>query len=50
MGNILRMGPDRMVHKATHHVAEIRSEGDLFMDVPDISWEELIELARNRMG
>ena len=49
LGHILRLGPDRMIHRAARHVAENRSEGDLLMDVPkNYSWEELKQLAGNR--
>ena len=51
VGHILRMNPDRMVHKALRHISENRSEGDLLMDVPDkFSWNELKALTSNRDG
>ena len=40
------MDPSRMVYKALRHIVENRSEGDLLMDVPDLAWEGLLELAR----
>ena len=51
VGHILRMDPDRMVHKALRHIYENRVEGDLLMDVPNkFSWVELKSLVANRVG
>ena len=48
---MLRMDEDRLVCKAAKYIAENRSEGDLFMDVPaKFSWCELRELAKDRVG
>ena len=51
LGHILRMDPQRLVHKAVQYMSANRSEGDLLMDVPaTLSWEELKLLAANRDG
>ena len=48
LGHILRMDKDRMVHKAVKIMHANRVPGDLLMDVPDYSWEGLIQLASGR--
>ena len=48
LGHILRMQPDRMIHKAVKILHENRAVGDLLMDAPDYSWRELKQLAANR--
>ena len=47
LGHILRMEPSRMVHQV-ELMHRSRTAGDLLMDAPDSSWEELKSLAANR--
>ena len=48
LGHILRMEPYRMIHQAVQLIHASRTPGDLLMDAPDYSWEELKMLAANR--
>ena len=48
LGHILRMDESRMVHKAGKLIHTSRTPGDLLMDAPDYTWEELKQLAANR--
>ena len=48
LGHILRMDESRMVHKAVKLIHASRTPGDLLMDAPDYTWEELKQLAANR--
>ena len=48
-GHILRMHPNRLVHKAAHYIYNNRKEGDLLMDVPvSNSWRSLLMMAKER--
>ena len=53
LGHILRMplgddGEERLVKQAVRHIHGHRSEGDLLMDAPDVSWEQLLSVAADR--
>ena len=45
------MPPTRLIQKVVHYIFDNKSDGDLLMDVsPKWSWDELKELAQNRIG
>ena len=53
LGHILRMplgtdGKERLIKQAVRHIHSHRSEGDLLMDTPDMSWEQLLRAAADR--
>ena len=49
LGHILRMTPERMVHRAVQHMFHNREDGDLLMDAPKArTWQELCDMARQR--
>ena len=53
LGHILRMslgtdGKERLIKQAVRHIHSHRSEGDLLMDTPDVSWEQLQRAAADR--
>ena len=50
LGHILRMDESRMVHKAVKLMHASRAPGDLLMDAPDYSWEELKRFASSKLG
>ena len=41
-------GEERLVKQAVRHIHGHRSEGDLLMDAPDVSWEQLLSVAADR--
>ena len=48
LGHILRMHPARMLYRVVRYIHGSRKKGDLLMDAPDYSWEQLVRLAQNR--
>ena len=49
LGHILRMTPERMVHRAVQHMFHNREDGDLLMDAPNAqTWKELCDMAKQR--
>ena len=41
-------GKERLIKLAVRHIHSHRSEGDLLMDTPDMSWEQLLRAAADR--
>ena len=51
LGHILRLQDERLVKQAIKHIHGHRQDGDMLMDVdPSLSWEALVELARDKDG
>ena len=48
VGHIFRMDSTRLIQKVLRFIHANRTEGDLLMDVPDIPWNALQALARDR--
>ena len=49
LGHILRMTPERMVHRAVQYMFHNREDGDLLMDAPKAqTWQELCAMAMQR--
>ena len=49
LGHILRMDPQRMLHKAIRAMYDNRQEGDMLTDAPSTkTWKELTQWAADR--
>ena len=48
VGHILRMNDNRLIKQTLHHIYENRQKGDILMDTPDESWQELTKRAQDR--